>query len=82
MSEYPDPSRDLRAILHPYLFVLREGLDIQADYLDYSLLMLHVSPPEVIQSPGSVKTMNLLPAALMLSEQHAYDNRHASTQDF
>lgn len=44
-------SKDLKVILHPYLFVLKEGQEINKDFLDYSLLMLQVSCPETIRSP-------------------------------
>lgn len=44
-------SKDLKLILHPYLFVLKEGAKIQSDFLDYSLLMLQVTSPEIIRSP-------------------------------
>lgn len=44
-------SKDLKLILHPYLFVLKEGKQIQDDLLDYSLMMLLVSCPETIKSP-------------------------------
>ena len=43
--------KDLKLILHPYLFVLKEGTKIQKDFLDYSLLMLQVTSPEIIKSP-------------------------------
>lgn len=81
MNEQTDPNKDLQSILHPYLFVLKEGVDIENDYLDYSLLMLHVSSPEVIHSPGSNKVMNFLPTALLMSEQIASDNNQANQPD-
>lgn len=81
MKEYQDSNKDLLSILHPYLFVLKEGGDIESNFLDYSLLMLHVSAPEVIHSPGSTKVMNFLPKALMLSEQMSSDNKSTSQSD-
>lgn len=45
----------LKQILHPYVFVLKEGIDIKQDFLDYSLLMLQVTNPEVIPSPHNQK---------------------------
>ncbi len=75
MKEHSDPNKDLQAILHPYLFVLKEGGDIEKNLLDYSLLMLHVSAPEVIHSPGSSKVMNFLSTALLLCEQISSDNK-------
>lgn len=74
MKEHSDSNKDLQAILHPYLFVLKEGSDIENDFLDYSLLMLHVSAPEIIHSPGSTKVMNFLPKALLMSENSSSDN--------
>ncbi len=44
-------SKDLRLLLHPYIFVLKEGNEINKDLLNYSLLMLHVSCPETLKSP-------------------------------
>lgn len=43
--------RDLKQILHPYLFVLKEGKAMANDLLDYSLMMLHVNCREVIRTP-------------------------------
>lgn len=43
--------KDLGQIVHPYMFVLKEGPDFKADYLDYSLMMLHVNCLEVFPSP-------------------------------
>lgn len=44
-------NKDLKLLLHPYLFALKEGPGIKKDFLDYSLLMLQVTSPEVIKSP-------------------------------
>lgn len=41
----------LTNMLHPYVFVLKEGKKISENYLDYSLLMLQTTCPEVIHSP-------------------------------
>lgn len=41
----------LKQILHPYVFVLKEGSLIKDDFLDYSLLMLQVTCPEILPSP-------------------------------
>lgn len=41
----------LKSILHPFLFVLKEGRGIKNDYLDYSLMMLHINSSETIRSP-------------------------------
>jgi hypothetical protein len=47
--------RDLKMILHPVIFVLKEGQEFKQNLLDYSLLMLHVTS-ETIKSP-----INFLP---------------------
>ena len=41
----------LKSILHPYIFVLKEGRKIQKDFLDYSLMMLFIHSSEVLKSP-------------------------------
>lgn len=46
-------ARDLQILLHPYLFVLKEGKDIKDNLLDYSLHMLRINATEVINSPGT-----------------------------
>ncbi|MCE5316248.1 MAG: hypothetical protein LLG04_02655 [Parachlamydia sp.] len=48
-------NKDLKTLLHPYLFALKEGPTIQKDFLDYSLLMLQVTSPEIIRSPDRSK---------------------------
>lgn len=60
-------AKDLKLILHPYLFVLKEGAQIQHNYLDYSLMMLQVTSPEIIRSPSNVKaaTRSIEPPAVM-----------------
>lgn len=47
---------NLKGILHPYLFVLKEGGGIKSDYLDYSLMMLLINSSETIKSPYKEKT--------------------------
>jgi hypothetical protein len=42
--------------LHPYVFILKEGKEIQEDFLDYSLLLLQVGQADVIPSPNTQKT--------------------------
>lgn len=37
--------------LHPYVFILKEGNEIQSDFLDYSLLLLQVGQMEILPSP-------------------------------
>lgn len=46
--------KDLRHILHPYMFLLREGQAFHEDLFDYSLMMLHVNCLEVMESPRVV----------------------------
>lgn len=41
----------LKQMVHPYVFVLKEGAEIYDDYLDYSLLMLQMTCIEVMPSP-------------------------------
>jgi len=38
-------------ILHPYIFVLKEGKEIKENFLDYSLLLLQVGRIDVLPSP-------------------------------
>lgn len=46
------PTHPLKTILHPYVFVLKEGGEIKKDFLDYSLVMLFVHSREIIKSPN------------------------------
>jgi hypothetical protein len=46
------PSQHLKSILHPYIFVLKEGETFKKDFLDYSLMMLYVHSIETISSPA------------------------------
>lgn len=46
------PTNPLKSILHPYIFVLKEGGEIKKDFLDYSLMMLFVHSSETIPSPS------------------------------
>lgn len=41
--------------LHPYIFVLKEGTEINKNFLDYSLLLLQVGQPDVLPSPNHKK---------------------------
>lgn len=41
----------LKKNLHPYLFALKEGKKIRKDFLDYSLLMIHIQNTEIFKSP-------------------------------
>lgn len=37
--------------LNPYLFILKEGVEIKDDLLDYSLMILNVNCREIMKSP-------------------------------
>jgi hypothetical protein len=41
--------------LHPYIFVLKEGKEINQNFLDYSLLLLQVGQADVLASPHQAK---------------------------
>jgi hypothetical protein len=44
-------NKDFEKLFKPYLFVLKEGKAIKSNPLDYSLLILQVSRPQIIKSP-------------------------------
>ena len=48
----------LKSILHPYVFVLKEGGKIKKDLLDYSLMMLFVHSRETIRSPSKEESLS------------------------
>lgn len=52
------PPKNFDHLLHPYIFVLKEGNKIQQDYLDYSLLLLQVGQADVIYSPHRTHQKN------------------------
>lgn len=52
------PDNPLRTLLHPYLFVLKEGGKIKKDFLDYSLMMLFIHSTEIIRSPTEDDLLN------------------------
>lgn len=56
-------SKSFDHFLHPYVFVLKEGQEIQQNFLDYSLLLLHVGQADILPSPHHPK--NFLPAIQM-----------------
>lgn len=58
-------SRPLNHLLNPYLFVLKEGKEIQEDFLDYSLLLLQVGQPAVIPSPNNIRQFPTLSIQLI-----------------
>lgn len=41
--------------IHPYIFILKEGHEIQKDFLDYSLQLLQVGQPDILYSPRNNK---------------------------
>lgn len=45
----PYNNNERNPLLHPYIFVLKEGKEIKKDFLDYSLMMLFVHP-EIIKA--------------------------------
>lgn len=51
-------NKDLKLILHPYVFVLKEGKKIKEDFLDYSLMVLQLGCLETIPSPQVKKNKN------------------------
>ena len=44
--------------LHPYIFLLKEGQEIQNDFLDYSLLLLQVGQADILASPHHFKSLD------------------------
>lgn len=42
---------NLKRNLNPYIFALKEGKKIRNNFLDYSLLLIHVQNVEIIRSP-------------------------------
>lgn len=72
-----DSTRDLQALLHPYLFVLKEGKDIKDNLMDYSLLMLRVNATEVINSPGTPSRQLYIPRNLQLPLSKSEPNQNS-----
>jgi hypothetical protein len=48
----------LKSILHPYVFVLKEGGKIKKDLFDYSLMILFIHSSEVLKSPEHDDTLS------------------------
>ena len=49
-------TRNLKNILYPYLFVLKEGSDIKDNLMSYSVSMIQVGGPlEMLKSPKKSK---------------------------
>lgn len=59
----------LKGIIHPYLFVLKEGGEIKNDFLDYSLVMLMINNSETIKSPFQryTKLSDIIPSMNMMT---------------
>lgn len=47
----PRHTHPLKSLLHPCIFVLKEGGKIKKDFLDYSLMILFTHSREIIRSP-------------------------------
>ena len=45
----------LRTMLHPYIFVLKEGKGINDNFFDYSLMMMLINSKEMLPSPPGFK---------------------------
>lgn len=48
-------SKPFDHFLHPYVFVLKEGKEIDENFLDYSLLLLQVGQADILPSPQNSK---------------------------
>jgi hypothetical protein len=48
-------NKEFEKLFKPYMFVLKEGKQIKKNPLDYSLLILQVSRPQIIKSPAKQK---------------------------
>jgi hypothetical protein len=48
-------SKHFGHFLHPYIFVLKEGKEINKNFLDYSLLLLQVGQVDILPSPNNLK---------------------------
>lgn len=44
--------KNMKYLIHPYIFVLKEGTDIEQNRLDYNLMMLKITPAEHFPSPA------------------------------
>jgi len=53
-----ESSKPFEHFLHPYVFILKEGLEIQNDFLDYSLLLLQVGKPDTLYAPKHYRNKN------------------------
>ncbi|CRX38516.1 hypothetical protein [Estrella lausannensis] len=44
--------KSIKHLIHPYIFVLKEGAEIEQNRLDYTLVMLKITPAEHFPSPA------------------------------
>lgn len=72
-------NKGLHTLLHPYLFVLKEGGEIHNNLLDFSLLMLQVSPPEIIPSPGAKRMLRYAPTRIHMRKFSAEESSPSSS---
>lgn len=54
--------KSIKHLIHPYIFVLKEGSEIEQNRLDYTLVMLKITPAEHFPSPALAKEEPLLTA--------------------
>lgn len=47
-------NRPSKNFFQPFVFVLKEGKKIQDNPLDYSLMLMQLTRPEIIKSPKNV----------------------------
>jgi hypothetical protein len=48
-------NKSVDTFLHPFVFALKEGKEINSNFLDYSLLLLQVGRADVLPSPHRSK---------------------------
>lgn len=59
------PSKRFDNLLHPYVFILKEGKEIQKDFLDYSLLLLQVGQADILPSPNNLRYLSATAVQLL-----------------
>lgn len=52
-------SKQLKLLLHPYIFVLKEGKEFSSDSMSYDLMMLQINN-EIIKSPKNIPVKDLI----------------------
>lgn len=63
-----DRTKPFDHFLHPYIFVLKEGKEINKDFLDYSLLLLQVGQADILPSPNNLRSFP--PTAIQLLKRY------------